>query len=112
MRGADVMQEGLFAVRQTADYVPAGHPLVAIREILNRALRLFSDRSARQSQREREGPSQRLHAPAQFLLEIYNPPRISTRTLHLDESCALSYRRIVIVLTDRDDAKAHHCIFL
>jgi transposase len=39
MRGADVMQEGLFVTRQTADYVPAGHPLVAIREILNRALR-------------------------------------------------------------------------
>jgi transposase len=39
MRGADVMQEGLFVTRQTADYVPAGHPLVAIGEILNRALR-------------------------------------------------------------------------
>lgn len=37
--GADVMQEGLFVTRQTADYVPAGHPLVAIRAILNRALR-------------------------------------------------------------------------
>jgi transposase len=39
MRGADVTQEGLFVTRQTADYVPDGHPLVAIREILNRALR-------------------------------------------------------------------------
>ena len=39
MRGADVTQESLFVIRQTADYVPAGHPLVAIREILNRALR-------------------------------------------------------------------------
>ena len=39
MRGADVTQEGLFVVRQTADYVPAEHPLLAIREILNRALR-------------------------------------------------------------------------
>ena len=39
MRGADVTQEGLFVTRQTADYVPEGHPLVAIREILNRALR-------------------------------------------------------------------------
>lgn len=39
MRGADVTQEGLFVTRQTADYVPVGHPLVAIREILNRALR-------------------------------------------------------------------------
>jgi transposase len=39
MRGADVTQESLFAIRQTADYVPAGHPLVSIREILNRALR-------------------------------------------------------------------------
>lgn len=39
MRGPDVTQEGLFVLRQTADYVPAGHPLLAIREILNRALR-------------------------------------------------------------------------
>jgi len=39
MRGADVTQEGLFVTRKTADYVPADHPLVAIREILNRALR-------------------------------------------------------------------------
>lgn len=39
MRGADVTQESLFVIRKTADYVPAGHPLVAIREILNHALR-------------------------------------------------------------------------
>jgi transposase len=39
MRGADVTQEGLFVTRQTADYVPSEHPLVAIREIVNRALR-------------------------------------------------------------------------
>ena len=39
MRGADVTQEGLFVTRKTSDFVPAGHPLVAIREIINRALR-------------------------------------------------------------------------
>jgi len=39
MRGADVTQEGLFVTRKTADYVPPGHPLVAIREILNQSLR-------------------------------------------------------------------------
>src|SRR5882672_1925225 len=39
MRGADVTQEGLFIVRKTSDYVPAEHPLIAIREILNTALR-------------------------------------------------------------------------
>ena len=39
MRGADVTQEGLFVTRKTADYVPAGHPLLGIREILNQALR-------------------------------------------------------------------------
>jgi len=38
MRGADVTQEGLFVTRQTADFVPPGHPLRAIREILNTAL--------------------------------------------------------------------------
>lgn len=39
MRGADVTQEGLFVTRKTSDFVPAGHPLMAIREIINRALR-------------------------------------------------------------------------
>jgi transposase len=39
MRGADVTQERLFVTRKTADFVPTGHPLVAIREILNAALR-------------------------------------------------------------------------
>jgi len=39
MRGADVTQEGLFIVKKTSDYVPAGHPVIAIREILNTALR-------------------------------------------------------------------------
>jgi len=39
MRGADVTQECLFVTRKTVDYVPAGHPLVAIRDILNSALR-------------------------------------------------------------------------
>ena len=39
MRGADVTQEGLFVARQTADYVPAEHPLRPIRDIINRALR-------------------------------------------------------------------------
>lgn len=39
MRGADVTQEGLFIVRKTSDYVPAEHPLIPIREIVNAALR-------------------------------------------------------------------------
>jgi len=39
MRGADVTQEGLFIVRKTSDYVPTEHPLIAIREIVNAALR-------------------------------------------------------------------------
>jgi transposase len=39
MRGADVTQEDLFIVRTTADYVPLQHPLIAIREIVNVALR-------------------------------------------------------------------------
>lgn len=39
MRGADVTQERLFVTRTTADFVPAGHPLLAIRDLLNTALR-------------------------------------------------------------------------
>lgn len=39
MRGADVTQESMFTYRTLADFVPAEHPLHAIREILNTALR-------------------------------------------------------------------------
>ena len=39
MRGVDVTQEGLFVTKQTLDYIPPGHPLISIREILNQALR-------------------------------------------------------------------------
>ena len=39
MSGSDVTQEGLFVVRKAADYVPAGHPLLAISGILDLALR-------------------------------------------------------------------------
>jgi len=34
-----VTQEGLFIVRKTSDYVPMQHPLIAIREIVNVAMR-------------------------------------------------------------------------
>ena len=39
MRGADITQEGLFVTKKTSDYIPADHPLIAIRTILNQALR-------------------------------------------------------------------------
>jgi len=39
MPGLDVTQEQLFSIRRTPDFVPEGHPPVAMREILNRALR-------------------------------------------------------------------------
>lgn len=38
MRGSDVMQESLFVIKTLNDFVPADHPLRAIREILNVAL--------------------------------------------------------------------------
>jgi transposase len=38
MRGADVMQEGLFSFRQLEEFVPADHPLREVRRILNAAL--------------------------------------------------------------------------
>ncbi len=39
MRGADVTQENMFSYLTLTDYVPEGHPLRAIREIVNAALR-------------------------------------------------------------------------
>lgn len=39
MRGADVLQEPLFTVQKLDDFVPADHPLRAIREMLNAALK-------------------------------------------------------------------------
>lgn len=38
MRGSDVMQESLFVMKTLNDFVPADHPLRAIREMLNVAL--------------------------------------------------------------------------
>jgi hypothetical protein len=38
MRGTDGMQEGLFTVAKLEDFVPADHPLRAIRLLVNRAL--------------------------------------------------------------------------
>ena len=39
MRGADVTQDGMFSYLALEDYVPKGHPLRPIREIVNAALR-------------------------------------------------------------------------
>ena len=38
MRGADVMQEGLFSFKRLGEFVPLDHPLRGIRAILNAAL--------------------------------------------------------------------------
>lgn len=47
MRGADVMQEGLFSFKRLEEFVPADHPLRGIRAILNTALvRLNADFNA------------------------------------------------------------------
>lgn len=47
MRGADVMQEGLFSFKRLEEFVPSEHPLRAIRTILNAALtRLDADFNA------------------------------------------------------------------
>ena len=44
MRGADVMQEGLFSFKRLEEFVPPDHPLRAMRTILNAALvRLDAD---------------------------------------------------------------------
>jgi hypothetical protein len=39
MRGPDVMQDTLFAVRSLESYVPTDHPLRPVRDILNEALK-------------------------------------------------------------------------
>jgi hypothetical protein len=39
MRGADVTQDSMFSYQTLSDYVPEGHPLREIREIVNQALR-------------------------------------------------------------------------
>ena len=39
MRGADVTQDGMFSYLTLEGYVPKGHPLQPIREIVNAALR-------------------------------------------------------------------------
>ncbi len=44
MRGADAMQEGLFTVAKLDDFVPADHPLRAIRVLVNDALTAMNGR--------------------------------------------------------------------
>jgi transposase len=44
MRGADITQESLFTTRTTAAFVPAEHPLIEIRAILNDALRVLDEK--------------------------------------------------------------------
>jgi transposase len=39
MRGADTFTESLFTLRQLEDFVPAGHPLRPIRQMVNQALK-------------------------------------------------------------------------
>ena len=39
MRGPDVTQDSIFSYQTLSDYVPEGHPLKPIREIVNTALR-------------------------------------------------------------------------
>jgi transposase len=46
MRAVDGMQESLFTVKTLNDFVPADHPLRAIREILNVALARMDERFA------------------------------------------------------------------
>lgn len=38
MRGADTFTEGLFTLKRLDDFVPAHHPLRAIRTMINKAL--------------------------------------------------------------------------
>ena len=38
MRGADTFTESLFTLRQLEDFIPAGHPLRAIRQMVNATL--------------------------------------------------------------------------
>ena len=38
MRGADTFAEGLFTLRQLEDFISAGHPQRAIRQMVNAAL--------------------------------------------------------------------------
>ena len=43
MRGTDVSQESMFSYQTLGEYVPEGHPLRPIREIVNAALREMDD---------------------------------------------------------------------
>ena len=92
MRGADVTQEGLFIVKKTSDYVPADHPLIAIREIVNPALREM-DRLFESMYEERG----RYSVPPEWLLRglvlqalVWNPERTAVvRAIGLQHAVSL-----------------------
>ena len=43
MRGADTLTESLFLMKRLDDFVPTGHPLRPIREMVNKALVAMND---------------------------------------------------------------------
>ena len=59
MRGADAMQESLFTVAKLDDFVPADHPLRAIRVLVNEALTAMKPGSTRSTPTAAATPSRR-----------------------------------------------------
>ena len=93
MRGADVMQEGLFSFKQLEEFVPVEHPLRAIRTILNAALvRLNSDFNAMYAPIGRDSIAPEKLLRALVLQALYGLRSERTLCEHLGYNL-LSYKR-------------------
>lgn len=108
MRGSDAMQESLFMVNQLNDFVPADHPLRAIRLLVNEALvrlnGLFNTIYA-DSGRESIAPEKLMRA---LLLQVFYSIR-SERQLMEQMRYNLLFRWFVGV--SMDDAVWDHSVF-
>jgi transposase len=108
MRGADIMQESLFTVRQLEDFIPSDHPLRPIRLLVNQALvRMNSvfDSIYADSGRDSIAPEKLMRA---MLLQIFHSIR-SERQLMEQMRYNLLFRWFVGV--SMDDAVWDHSVF-
>lgn len=108
MRGVDGLQENLFTVAKLDDFIPANHPLRAVRELVNPALQrlnglfnlIYAD-----SGRESIAPEKLLRA---LLLQVFYSVR-SERQLMEQLRYNLLFRWFVGLAID--DAVWHHSVF-
>jgi transposase len=88
MRGADTFTESLFPMKRLDDFVPTGHPLRPLREMVNKALvamnGLFADMYEADIKGGRPSVAPEKLLRAMLLQVLYSVRSVSVRPSHLD----------------------------